>query len=422
MGFLRKIMGIWGVLALFVSVCGIKSVAMQEDCPFPLKIADEGQMYLYGSRYQCQLVLEEGENGTGTQRIYWNAPEIINLISVQENDPHSIPVYSMDGVIAQPIPGDTYRRINLEDREALRGEAGRRLRAVLLGSFPYLSVEELEARANEALGEGQVRQLTQGEVLTAVQQAIWTIGTGGAYEVDRNYVSIRGMSHYEQRQFVYPESLTDCTESRYTYGNIQNLYRYYLEMEPMAPIKEVMSAESFQIIGCEAEQKPDGTYTVKVLYEITGDIGSADELTLTVSCADRMYQQDLKQGKGSCVFTDLPEIPPVTVSIMGYQTGGDVYLYTAGEAGHDLIGYDESRLPVNIVRQIPAKDMVFAEKDTASDETAVMQNEGVPTFTVEVDETESKIGTVFQILCVGFFLTAIVLLVTGLLSKFRWSI
>ena len=418
MGTIRKIMGMLDFLVMLVAFVAIQTTAAQEDYQSVLRISDEGQPYLYGSRYQCQLILCESENRTGTQRIYWNAPEIINLICELENGSQSIPVYCMDSVVSKPVPGDTYRRINLEDREEFGGEDGGRLRAVLLGSFPHLSLEEIEKRVNEAMGEGQVRQLTQGEVLSAAQQAIWTIGSGGGYVIDRNYVSIRGMSHYDPAQFVYPESLTACVESPYTWGNIQNLYQYFLEMEPVEPIKEVVSSESIQIIACESAEEPDGSYTVKVIYEIMGMIGDGDELTLIASCADQSHRNELKQGRGSLVFMGLTEIEPISISITGYQCGGDVYLYCAEEGGCDLIGYDESRLPVNVLRTISVED-IKAEQPVTN-EITVSQTDAVPIFTVEVDETEAKIRKVFQILGGGFFLTAFMLSVICLLSKSCW--
>lgn len=417
MGFYRRIMVILGVLGLFAAFFAVQSFAVGDDDQSILKIADEGKTYLYGSRYQCQLILRE-EIGTGTQRMYWNAPEIINLTCAFENDIPCIPVYCMDGVKDQPVPGDPYRRINLEDREELGGEAGGRLRAVLLGTYPHLSVKDIENRANEALEEEQVRQLTLGEVLTATQQAIWTIGND-AYEVDRNYVSIRGMSQYDLSQFAYPESLMDCVESPYTRDNIQNLYRYFLEMQPMKPIKGLASDASFRMIRCDWAQELFGTYTVKVSYELRADICEEDELILTVSCAEQIHQSQVKQRKGIVVFMGVTERNPITISLNGYQTGCDVYLYSAEETGPDLIGYDESRLPVNISRVISEEEITTAEGEVDSAANAVSQTETVPIFTVETDKTGETIRTAFRILGGVFFVTAFVMLAICFFGKFR---
>ena len=417
MGFFRKIIGIMGVLALLAEFFAVPSFAVGDDDQSILKIADDGQTYLYGSRYQCQLILREEKSG-GTRRIYWNAPEIINLTCAFENNTPCIPVYCMDGVNDQPVPGNPYRRINLEDRKELGGEVGGRLRAVLMGTYPQLSVEEIEDRANEALGEKQIRQLTLGEVLTATQQAIWTIGND-AYEVDRNYVSIRGMSQYDLSRFVYPESLMVCAESPYTRENIENLYRYFLEMQPMKTMKGLASDESFRMIGCDSVQELDGTYTIKILYELSADISEGDELILTVSCAEQIHQSQVKQGKGNVVFMGVTERKPITISLNGYQTGCDVYLYSAEETGPDLIGYDESRFPVRIFRVISVEEIITVERAVDTPENSVSENGSVLTFTVETDKTGEKIRTAFQILGGVFFATAFVILSICLFSKFR---
>ena len=417
--YFRRITVTLILLVIFAAFFAIQSFATSDDRQYTLKICDEGKPYLYGSRYQCQLTLRTPEDTCGTQRIYWNAPEIINLTCVLENEYHSISTYCMDGVVSQPIPGKSYSRINLEDWEKLRGDTGGRLRAVLLGSFPYRSVEEIEISANEIVGEGQIRQLTQGEVLAATQQAIWTIGSGGEYAIDRNYVSIRGITHYDFSEFVYPESLQNCTESQYTWGNIQNLYCYFLEMEPMDPIKEVISAEPFRFIECVAEQKVDGLYIVKIFYEIAGEIDREDELTLTLCCADQMHSMELNRGSGSCVFTDLTQLESIMISVNGYLEGNDVYLFRGEESGCDLIGYDDSRMPVSILRRIEAEDIRLTSKVMVDDENMLIQTEEVPTFTVEVNRTEWKIRTLFRILGGGFILIAIALMAIGLFSELR---
>jgi hypothetical protein len=94
-------------------------------------------------------------------------------------------------------------------------------------------------------------------------------------------------------------------------------------------------------------------------------------------------------------------------------------LYSAEETGPDLIGYDESRLPVNISRVISEEEITTAEGEVDSAANAVSQTETVPTFTVEMDKTGGKIRTAFRILGGVFFVTAFVMLAICLFSKFR---
>ena len=65
MGTYRKMMGMLDILVILVAFVAIQTDAAQEDYQSVLRISDEGQQYLYGSRYQCQLILCESENRKG---------------------------------------------------------------------------------------------------------------------------------------------------------------------------------------------------------------------------------------------------------------------------------------------------------------------------------------------------------------------
>ena len=409
LGILRSIL--WGLLCVYA--LGMRSFAIDVDQDTVLKLHDEGKPYLYGSRYQCQVICRESGS---MDQIYWNAPEILNLTCRQEGVRHSIPVYCMDGVTAQSIEGNSYRRINLEDRVELDGTVTGKLRAILTETFPFVTVEEIALRVNRTMGEGSVRNLTQGEVIAAAQQAIWTIGNGGKYTVDRIYVSIRGISQYDLSEFVYPESLTDCAESVHTWNNIGNLYRYYLELAPIMPMRKVLTAESFQIRNCDIQAGENGTYGISLRYEITADIAESGELFLTVSCGDQIHICELKQGSGSCIFLGLVEPSSVCVSVEGYQTGGDVYLFSAGEHENELIGYDNSCMPVSIQFTIESDEMNMKD-ETKLDEIDFEAPAEISTFTVEANDLGTKLANVFLVFSRGFFAIALVLAVINVLRK-----
>lgn len=417
MKHIRKGLGIlctilWGVMC--ICSIGTQSFASNEDKEMVLKLHDEGKPYLYGSRYQCQLICKESGNPGEIGRIYWNAPEIFNLTFFQDGERISIPVYCLDGVAVQISKGNNFRRINLEDRVDFNDDAGGRLRAILMETFPYMAIEEISNRVNMIMGEGSLIELTQGEVIAAAQQAIWTIGNSGKYTVDRNYVSIRGISQYDLSEFVYPESLSYCVESVHTWNNIENLYRYYLELEPIGPIQEVLTAESFQIDNCEIRTEQDGTHNLYISYLVMADITESDEVYLTVSAGDQTHRRKLKQGSGSCAFLGLKEITSASVSVEGYQTGRDVYLFSTEEAGNELIGYDNNYLPVSAQFTIAFEKMnvvnELVEKDFES-------SAEISTFRVEADALGTRLGKMFRIFSGGFFSIAIVLVVINGLKR-----
>lgn len=343
------------LLALCVVVAGMGVLAMPAQAAeaqgsYVLRYDDLGQPYLYGSRYQCEHSYNDPAAGPNSVWTYYNAPEIFNLVYTDAEGSHSIAAYCTDADTSTYAGGSIYyRRINLEDSTYHESGAAARLRSVLLHSFPYLSVEAVAANVNGALGEGSVQQLTQGEVISATQQAIWEITHGEKYSVDDNYVGVRGMGAYDAAQFVYPESLDDCVEGEFTASNIRNLYQYFLNLPGQAPMAEAVSEYSFKDVVYNAVRQENGTYTVTVSYTVDAAIRDGDDLTLTASCAGQNHTESLTAGAGSVEFAGLTHKEAVTLTISGTQTGGDVYLFDAqGDraSSQSMVGYDATTLPV----------------------------------------------------------------------------
>ena len=338
---------------------------------YVLNFDEGGQPFLYGSRYQMKHSYNDPDAGTSSVWTYWNAPEIFNLVYTDaEGVSKSIAAYCTD-VDTSTAESTYYRRINLEDSTYHESGAAERLRSVILNSFPYLTVEQVAQAVNAAVGEGTVTQLTQGEVLSATQQAIWEITHGDKYTVDLHYTSLRSLSGYDTTQFVYPESLTDCVASDYTLGNITALYEYFLSLEGTAPLADAVSEYTFEDVTYACAQEEDGTYTVTVTYTVNTTVSSGDILTLTASCGEQAETCALTAGAGSVTFEGLAVPTEVTLEINGYQTGGDVYLFDAlGDrtASQSMVGYDATTLPVHGEVTVGPDRTVTIHKTTSEDD------------------------------------------------------
>lgn len=322
--------------------------ASEANGAYVLSYDDGDQPFLYGGRYEYKHSYNDPEAGENSVWTYWDTPEVFNLVYTANGESRSIAAYCTDAD-TNTVSSTYYRRINLEDSTYYATGAAERLRSVLLNSFPYLTVEQVAETVNGALGEGTVQQLTQGEILSATQQAIWEITHGEKYTVDKNFTTIRSMSGYDTSRFVYPESLEDCAASDYTASNIQNLYNYFLNLEGTAAQKIAVSECSIKNVVYNAEKQEDGTYTVTVSYSISATIGENDSVTLTAACGEQTQNLELAAGEGSVTFTGLSDREEVKLTVSGYQTGGDVYLFDAeGDrtAAQSMVGYDITTLPV----------------------------------------------------------------------------
>lgn len=315
---------------------------------YVLGFDDGSQPFLYGSRYECKHSYNDPAAGPNSVWTYWNAPEVFNLVYTQDGVSKSIPAYCTDADTSTRC-STYYRRINLEDSQYHETDAPARLRSVVLNTFPYISVEQVAVNANAVLGEGTIRELTQGEVISATQQAIWEITHGNKYNVDQHYGSIREMDAYDLSEFVYPESLEACVEGVYTASNIENLYNYFLGLAGTAPMADAASEYSITDLRYDAVRQEDGTYTVTASYNIDASFSGEDSLTLTATCGDQVQSNPLTAGQGAVTFTGLDDRKEVKLVISGYQTGGDVYLFDAmGDrtTSQSMVGYDSTTLPV----------------------------------------------------------------------------
>ena len=84
--------------------------------------------------------------------------------------------------------GSDYRRLNLEDSTFFSEESAKRIRAIVLNSYPYVTLDEMKANLkSEGFAEEFVDSLTRGEIISAVQMAIWHYTSFDALNADESY-------------------------------------------------------------------------------------------------------------------------------------------------------------------------------------------------------------------------------------------
>lgn len=334
----------------------------------------DGTPFYYGSRYGFTHSFNDPQ--TGSNWYYSHAPEMFDLVYTGGGQRVDIPVYCTDAD-TNTRSNMTYRRIDLEDCTYYPAGAAQRLRSVLLHSFPYLTVEQVASAVNESIGQGTVTALTQGEVITATQQAIWSLAHGEKYTVRDHYTGLMDLNGYNRDRFLVPESLDECVESAYTKTNITALYDYFMALEGMAPQADAVSEHTFEDVTYEAEKQADGTYTVTVTYQVNTTIQDGDALTFRATCGDQVRTSELVVGAGSVCFEGLTTLEDVVLEINGYQLGGDVYLFDSvgdRETAQSMIGYDATRLPVHGEVVASPERVITIHKTTTGEEKKPLAN------------------------------------------------
>lgn len=251
-----------------------------------------------------------------------------------------------------------YQRLNLEDSTYASAVANR-LRGVLLGTYPYITVEKLVENSG-------ITGLTKSEAIVGSQLAIWQLAHGDNVKVT-DFISFYGYSvsagsSAEQKELdnegkAYLASSAE--EQAASKQRIEQLYRYLLNLPQVAASKTVASSASFVSKSETPTVTDNGDGTCNVTVETTVDVqlDGGDSLVLTAHMAGGEYYTSQPLSNGSQTYTlTIPNVPAanagdtVTLAIDGTQYAKDVYLVDAdGIRGvsQSMIGVLEGTLPVH---------------------------------------------------------------------------
>lgn len=260
------------------------------------------------------------------------------------------------------VVGAKYRRLNLTDSTYAASHADK-LRAIVLGSYPYTSLDTLKK-------DSGVTDLTVCEAITGTQLAIWKTAHGDIVQIkDFLYTANAGYNSGHSEP-------TDTERSNYISGDdaykaavkarIEALYNYLMALQPQAASVTAISEASFTSHATKptVTENEDGTYDVTITTTV--NIPADSNVTLTAYLAEGAYyaQTALRIGSGSYALT-IPKVPAeyvqdtVTLSIDGTQAvGADVFLLDA----EGVRGASQSMIaPLN--HTLPVHAEVKAEPD-----------------------------------------------------------
>lgn len=283
------------------------------------------------------------------------------------------------------MPVDTadlanYRRINLED-STYAAKLANNLRAIVLSTYPHIEVEELAENS-------KIEGLTLGEAITGSQLAIWKTAHGDTVEVtDFLSFTTRGNSRDSEKQRLLYDEKNDYDNGDDDYKaavktRIEQLYNYLIALDPVDPVKKVVSESAF----VEKDTQPivtpngDGTCNVKVTTTVDVEMTGNDKLNLTAFMAEGKYYTSVKlsNGENHCTLT-IENVPAadaygtVTLAIDGTQSGSgeDVYLIDADDirgVSQSMIGVRSETLPVHAETKVEPDRMlnINYKKDSAT--------------------------------------------------------
>lgn len=253
--------------------------------------------------------------------------------------------------------GSNYRRINLSDSTYASAVADR-LRAIVLGTYPYIDVDTL-AQSSGITG------LSLGEAITGSQLAIWQVAHGESMRVE-DFLSFVTYGNSKSSEI---QDKLDAEHAAYNAGDaayraavkarVESLYHYLLSLDAVAPKKVVVSERAFLSRSTQPllARKADGSVdiTVEATVNVTRDEG--DTLALTAYLPGGQYYTTVSLQNGvsthSLTISGVPAAlaqEDVMLAIDGYQNADDVFLMDAeGIRGtsQSMIGVYAGLLPVH---------------------------------------------------------------------------
>lgn len=365
---------------------------------------------LYASDHYAGLYVDEDGDGINESNWNWTCFSVLNMINTGklseggEGAYASIPVYCVDAV-TDGVAGYAYRRINLEESDYFDDNTACRLRAIMMNSFPYVtSMSSVESTVNAWITESggsyeQVVNLTESEVISATQAAIWTL-TNNA-EVYAPYLGTGG--YYTESEMV-DTAIFNQEKSDYTNGNITAMYNYLMALEPMAVQSSLVANASFMDTRASAVSQSDGTVTVTVTTTVTAEVYGDTQLMLTAVFDGKVAaMESIENGtnKYTLTLTDLTGADSILLAIDGVQEAADVFLFdpvNGYKASQSMAGYDTSTLPVHaditVIPEVILSETtpeIESEAETESEPTTEKETE--PETMPETDsesETESE--------------------------------
>lgn len=333
------------LLALSILLCfPINARAFQEEA-YALT-CEEGKPYAYVTPFAVSHTVFR-RDGTQCFSGMWG-PRIYSLTG--ENG-QPLCAYSANGAAGE-VGAGSYRRVNLEDSLFLPRAAAGRLRAISECSFPRKPLGSLQESANgwlTEMGLPKIQELQSGEAILAAQIAIWKTAGGNSYSVNSLYAGTVDLGECENT-VRHREEITQ-QETDNTGTNVELLYTYFCNLEPMPPSDVLISDASITRTVYNCVQEEAG-YSADISVTISGTVEEGDSLILTAQCEGQTQEQPIVgEGEYSFSFSGLTERSAAKLSIHGVQHGADVYLFEAkGDEGQILLGYDDSLRPVSCER------------------------------------------------------------------------
>lgn len=366
---MKRTKRIWAlILALLATLCLLPGAAMAEGeyCYWHKDSSKHPGYYTYYQRsIHRSLDMSSAFSGGEGSNIL---PAVYLLYEGERND-NPTKVYCCDAatsVLPRNADKIQYRRLTLENADYYPADNAKMIRAIAKKSYPFVTKEKMVETLNE--NNVQTTDITEDELLTAVQNAIWHFAFANEednvivnpYSGTRYYHNESDTAYYDtaSNQYITCSELMQIEPVK---TNIENVYNYLINIAPE-------NAPDGGIVLNSVEATPlstgkSGTVDVLLKFELKnrGHEGSVieidkakDNLTLTVN-NDLTFKCDTWKNEGGGEYSVIlkgvnTEADKINVTISGKQyLAEDAYFYepvNGRNAAQCFVGVAEGLTPV----------------------------------------------------------------------------
>ena len=261
-----------------------------------------------------------------------------------------------------------YKRVNLEDSEYYNVDQAKKIRAIVTNSYPYVSLEDMKAALAEA-GFEYAEELKRGEIISAVQAAIWASANNMTAE-DFRYAKSYKVS--DNLQWGYPmhdtsnDSGLDVSGKRVfaTYEEVGIRHDALVDYLLALPGVE---ADHNQIVITNIEvadslvYNDNGIYDIRVNVELNRGADADDDVVITAYVGDEAVETiKVTQESNYALSFQASVMDKIKVVVSGTQNmEKGVYFYapkpadvngdgeaTSREVSQNLVGVSMGQTPV----------------------------------------------------------------------------
>lgn len=259
---MKRTKRIWALmLTLLTALCLLPGAAMAEGeyCYWHKDSSLHSGYYTY---YQRSI------HRSFDRAFGWNILPAVYLLYEGESKDNPTKVYCCDAATSV-LPNEAdkiqYRRLTLENAGYYSADNAKKIRAIAKKSYPFVTKDEMVETLNE--NNVQTTDITEDELLTAVQNAIWHFANEGDNVIANPY---SGTWYYKWKE----------SDTAY-YDTASNKYSEYSTLQSIDTVKTNIDKVYNYLINIDPEDAPDGGIVLNGVTAAplsTGTSGTADVL------------------------------------------------------------------------------------------------------------------------------------------------